>query len=88
MAQINLEMVEKERKKLLKEAASSRLIEFLPSGVLQEEDLEMLGREVDPTLMYRMKKDSQQRKDPLAELEQFYSSRNPHGSATNYINKT
>ena len=81
-------MVEKERKKLLKEAASSRLIEFLPSGLLKEEDLEMLGTEVDPTIMYRMKKASQQRKDPLAELEQFYASKNPTGSANNYINRT
>ena len=85
---MNIEMVENERKKLLKEAASSRLIEFLPSGILKEEDLEMLGTEIDPTLMYRMKKSSQQRKDPLAELEEYYASRNPKGSANNYINKT
>ena len=81
-------MVENERKKLLKEAASARLIEFLPSGLLKQEDLEMLGTEIDPTLMYRMKKASQQRKDPLAELEQFYASKNPKGSADNYTNKT
>ena len=83
-----MEMVENERKKLLKEAASSRLIEFLPSGLLKEEDLEMLGTEIDPTIMYRMRKASQQRKDPLAELEEFYASRNPAGSANNYTNKT
>ena len=83
-----MEMVESERKKLLKEAASARLIEFLPSGLLKEEDLEMLGTEIDPTIMYRMKKASQQRKDPLAELEQFYASQNPAGSANNYTNKT
>ena len=85
---MNLEMVENERKKLLKEAASSRLIEFLPSGILKQEDLELLGSEIDPTLMYRMKKASQSRGDPLAELEQFYSSKNPKGSADNYTNKT
>ena len=85
---MNLEMVENERKKLLKEAASSRLIEFLPSGILKQEDLELLGSEIDPTLMYRMKKASQSREDPLAELEQFYASKNPKGSADNYTNKT
>ena len=85
---MNIEMVENERKKLLKEAASARLIEFLPSGILKEEDLEMLGSEIDPTLMYRIRKASQQRKDPLAELEEYYASRNPTGSANNYTNKT
>ena len=86
--QINIEMVEKERKELLKEAASARLIEYLPSGILKEEDLEMLGTEIDPTLMYRMNKSSQYRKDPLAELEEYYASRSPGGNANNYINKT
>ena len=85
---MNVEIVEKERKKLLKEAASARLIEFLPSGILKEEDLEMLGTEIDPTIMYRMRKASQLRKDPLAELEQIYASKNPNGSANNYTNKT
>ena len=85
---MNVEIVEKERKKLLKEAASARLIEFLPSGILKEEDLEMLGTEIDPTIMYRMRKASQLRKDPLAELEQIYASKNLNGSANNYTNKT
>ena len=85
---MNIEMVENERKKLLKEAASARLIEFLPSGILKEEDLEMLGTEIDPTLMYRIRKSTQQRKDPLAELEEYYESRHPKGSANNYTNKT
>ena len=48
----------------------------------------MLGTEIDPTIMYRMRKASQLRKDPLAELEQIYASKNPNGSANNYTNKT
>ena len=84
---MNLEMVENERKKLLKEAASARLIDFLPSGILKEEDLEMLGSEIDPTILYRIRKVAEQKKDPLAELEKMYSG-NPSGGADNYTNKT
>ena len=84
---MDLEMVENERKKLLKEAASARLIDFLPSGILKEEDLEMLGSEIDPTILHRIRKVAEQKKDPLAELEKLYSG-NPSGCADNYTNKT
>ena len=85
---MHMEMVESERKKLLKEAASARLIEFLPSGLLKQEDLEMLGNEMDPEILLKIRKASEPKKDdPLAELEKYYST-NSGGSANNYINKT
>jgi hypothetical protein len=65
---VRQEMIEDERQNMLKEHAH-KLIGFLPTGVLREEDLEMLGRE-DIRLMYQ----SRHPVDPLAELESKYAS--------------
>ena len=62
-------LIEEERQKLLREHAH-KLIGFLPIGVLSEEDLERLGRD-DINLLYK----SEQKIDPLEQIEQQYSSK-------------
>ena len=62
------ELIEEERQKILKEHAD-KLIGFLPTQVLSEEDLERLGRS-DVALLYK----NTQNIDPLAQIEQQYKA--------------
>ena len=62
------EMIEEERQKILSEHAD-KLIGFLPHQVLSEEDLERLGRQ-NISMLYK----STQKVDPLAQIEQQYTS--------------
>ena len=60
------DMIEEERQKILKEHAE-KLIGFLPTQVLSEEDLEMLGRS-NVKILYK----TRQNIDPLAPIEQQF----------------
>ena len=59
-------VVEEERRKLLR-AHASKLIGYLPGGVIQEKDLDYLGEDVRKSFRVRPPP-----RDPLQELEDLY----------------
>ena len=62
-----LQIIEEERQKLLREHAH-KLIGFLPTGILTEEDFERLGQD-DVRFLYKPNKST----SPMAELEQKFA---------------
>jgi len=64
------ELIEEERQKILQEHAE-KLIGFLPTQVLSEEDLERLGRD-NVKILYKTR---QNHVDPLAQIEQQFNSK-------------
>ena len=64
------ELIEEERQKILQEHAE-KLIGFLPTQVLSEEDLERLGRG-NVKILYKTR---QNHVDPLAQIEQQFNSK-------------
>jgi len=75
----NEQAIEAERVRLLREHAK-RLIGFMPPGLINSKDLEMLADE-DITLLYK----PSAAKDPLEEIEQYYERLNKKN--TSYFQK-